>query len=514
MLRLIPLFLSMACLTHADFAPINPAPISSFEGLDQLTNKENLPRSVSFNCSICHPIPSPKSLPSSLWPIQLQSMKGIMETHKLHVSDHDLKIWMDHYVLNSPEKLEELSYFKPSTPQSWKFQPIGDPPKVDLRKAPSPQNRPPIITGVQKIDLFKTGQQGLLVCDGNRNQLTFLDFSKGVRVEKVLASLPVPVKTVVYDHNGDGLLDISVACIGKLEKPDDSPVGSAYVLIQNKKKSFKVHRLIDGHPRIADAQPADVDGDGDLDHLLAIYGWRYSGQLAWMENQGKNKLELHTITSLNGCSDIIPMDLNGDKHQDFVALFSQQHELIIAYTSRGDGSFKEEKLFQARNPSFGSTRLKAVDLDQDGDKDLIFINGDGLDASGPKPYHGVQWLERSKKGNFIYHHITSFYGVYDIDWGDLDGDGDLDLVASSQFNRWDDPKRFSLIWLENDGQQNFSPHGIAHRPSHLGTVCVVDVDLDGRPDIVAGGMHIIPPFKKSNLGRLSLWLNRQPQAKK
>jgi len=438
-------------------------------------------------------------------------MKGIMASHRLHVTEQDLQIWMDYYLKNSHDHLEELPHLEASPKSHWQYQRLGESPRVDLRKPPSESNRPPIISSLVAIDLYNSGSPGLLICDGNRKTVSFLDLSQGINHEVTLASLPVPVKTAVYDHNEDGLLDIAVACIGKLEKPDDSRVGSAYILIQQKDQSFQINRLVDGFPRIADVQPIDMDLDGDLDHLLAIYGWRYSGQLAWMENKGKNKLQLHPLTTLNGCSHVIPMDLNGDEHQDFVALFSQQHEMVISYTSKGDGRFTEKKIFQARNPSFGSTRLKAVDLDQDGDKDLILVNGDGLDASGPKPYHGIQWFEQTKKGEFVYREISRYYGVYDVDVGDLDGDGDLDLVASSQFNRWDDPKRFSLIWLENNGDEAFLPHGIAHLPTHLGTICLIDADGDKRLDIVAGGMHIIPPFKRENLGRVSLWLNRLPQ---
>jgi len=211
---------------------------------------------------------------------------------------------------------------------------------------------------------------------------------------------------------------------------------------------------------------------------------------------------------------VIPIDLNGDEHQDFVALFSQQHEMIVGYVNEGkNGVFNEKKIFQARNPSFGSTRLKKIDLDQDGDEDLLMVNGDGLDATGPKPYHGIQWFENQGKGHFTYKNIVRYYGVYDMAFGDLDGDGDLDLVASSQFNRWDDPKRFSLIWLENDGKQNFTPHGIATHPSHLGTVALIDLNQDGRKDIVSGGMHIIPPFSPKNIGRLTAWINQIEQKK-
>ena len=47
-----------------------------------------------------------------------------------------------------------------------------------------------------------------------------------------------------------------------------------------------------------------------------------------------------------------------------------------------------------------------------------------------KPYHCIQWLEN--KGNMTFDtSLTPMYGVHRAVAGDLDGDGDLDIVAVS-----------------------------------------------------------------------------------
>ena len=88
---------------------------------------------------------------------------------------------------------------------------------------------------------------------------------------------------------------------------------------------------------------------------------------------------------------------------------------------------------------------------------------------------------------------------------DLDGDGDLDIVVVSANNDWDNPAAPSLAWLENNGRQQFTLHTLASSPTHLITLAAADMNGDGRPDLVAGGMHISRPYNR--MGRITLWTN-------
>jgi len=78
--------------------------------------------------------------------------------------------------------------------------------------------------------------------------------------------------------------------------------------------------------------------------------------------------------------------------------------------------------------------------------------------------------------------------------------------VTTLFNDWSDPKRASLLWLENDGQQRFAPHSIATQPTHLISAAVGDMDGDGRLDIVTCGMYGFPPFDR--MGGVTLWKSR------
>ena len=79
------------------------------------------------------------------------------------------------------------------------------------------------------------------------------------------------------------------------------------------------------------------------------------------------------------------------------------------------------------------------------------------------------------------------------------------MVVTSMMNRWDEPERQSIIWLENDGSQNFIPHALSPSPTYLVVASLGDLDLDGDLDILAGGMYLMEPYYR--VGRISLWVN-------
>ncbi len=118
-------------------------------------------------------------------------------------------------------------------------------------------------------------------------------------------------------------------------------------------------------------------------------------------------------------------------------------------------------------------------------------NGDALDTQpDPKPYHGVQWLENRGDLQFRFHDIGRFYGAATAAAGDLDGDGDLDVLAGSWLNFWDDPRRQSLVWFENDGNKGFTRRGVLTRPTGIVSLALEDVTGDDRVEIVAGVLRL------------------------
>src|SRR5207248_2898239 len=100
--------------------------------------------------------------------------------------------------------------------------------------------------------------------------------------------------------------------------------------------------------------------------------------------------EPHVIDKRHGAIHVPVADLNNDGKPDFVALIAQEHEEICAYINEGNFRFRVEKLYVAPHPAYGSSGIQMVDLDGDGHIDILYTNGDVLDAPYLlKPYHQV-----------------------------------------------------------------------------------------------------------------------------
>ena len=170
------------------------------------------------------------------------------------------------------------------------------------------------------------------------------------------------------------------------------------------------------------------------DLLVAAFGWRLTGQVAIMENTtaagAQPSFTRHTIDPRTGSISAIPVDLNHDGKMDFVALLAQEHEAVIAYINTGAGfTFEQQVIYAAPHPNWGSSGIQLVDLDKDGDLDVLLTHGDTFDDGIVKPYHGIQWLENTGTYPFVEHSIAGMPGVHRAVAVDMDGDGDLDIVA-------------------------------------------------------------------------------------
>ncbi len=363
-----------------------------------------------------------------------------------------------------------------------------------------------MIANVAIVDLDRDGLADIVAADAATNRITWVRQTRaGSFAEQTLAEVPGPAHVQAVDLDADGDLDVAVASLGVLF-PNNARIGAIVLLENDGRQRFTPHVVADKLARVADVRAGDLDGDGDLDLSAALFGYD-QGETRWFENQGGWRFESHLLQELSGAINAEIADLDGDRDLDIVTLVSQEWEEIYVLVNDGRGTFTPTRIFGASNEDFGSSWMSLADLDGDGDADVVYSNGDAFDyaTTAGRSWNGLQWLENTGGMAFTYHRIGDIPGASGPQAADLDGDGDLDIAVVSAYNNWADPAAQSLVWLENDGRATFTLHDLASSPTHLLTLAIGDLNGDGRPDLVTGGMHMSWPYDR--LSRLTTWIN-------
>jgi len=371
----------------------------------------------------------------------------------------------------------------------------------------APVGNKPWVAQVKCTDLDQDGLLDIIACESKDDTVVWLRQQQDGSFKEILLAddMRAPVHIDDVDMDGDGDLDILVACMS-IVFPNNDKIGAVIILENLGDQSFKKRVIIENVERVTDVRAADFDRDGDLDLAVGQFGYD-QGEVRWMKRVGPWEFESEILLSLSGTIHVCVADFNGDDWPDFAAIVSQQWEEIYLFENDTQGSFKKGKvLWGSTNEDYATSGMIATDLNQDGHTDLIFANGDGFGPTplpGPRPWHGIQWLENKGNGYFSFHRIGDLGGAYSPITLDMDKDGDLDIVALSSFNNWTDPKSESLVWFENDGRSNFNKHILSYRPTHLLTVDAGDFDNDGVLSLVTGGFHAYPPYDR--MSRILIW---------
>ena len=317
----------------------------------------------------------------------------------------------------------------------------------------------------------------------------------------------------IGDFNGDGHEDVVLAAFNTPRHLDELTYPDFVILLND-----RVGRLAEDKSFYADgvleaAMPyrlgiADFNGDGlddfvscsRVNDLAADFTYVMTGDIydLYMSNaDGKIERASDKIDTSNpdsksiGCHDTSVGDVNGDGHPDF---------FISAklFLNDGSGNFTYQNIDAA-----GPMSSNIADVNSDGFGDLILHYGDPA-------------LGQSRGGEIILSNGTDdidswtkkylpdeiFIGntkMNHSNFGDLDGDGDIDLIiGNTRENPYYDGRKVSI--LLNDGAGNFTdatstllPYIQSREPTTEGAdavgggegeVYIRDWDADGDLDII------------------------------
>lgn len=447
------------------------------------------PQVVAF-CGSCHAVPRPETFPKEAWRREVE--RGF--AFYTESGRQDLAV---------PAKEDVVGYYETLAPEKLVVAPRegktdGGVIRFQRSSSDSPRLELPAVSFVEWLTLPNQDQPRHLFCDMRSGMVGIANITPGSSSVESLTTLRNPSRVALCDLDGDGQNEILVCELGSFTSEDHRRGAVVWLHWDKAKCAWKQRLLISGLGRVADVRGGDFDADGDADLVVAEFGHLRTGRVLIYENlgfeQGMPKLREHVVDPRHGAIHVPVADLNGDGRLDFVALISQEHESIEAYLNIGEFSFEQKAVFAAGDPSYGSSGIELVDLDGDGDLDVLYSNGDTFGSDYLKPYHGIAWLENHGDFPFVEHRLAEMVGVQRALPADLDGDDDLDVVAAGflPHNLVQAPQvadHDSLIWLEQTKPGQFHRHSLESTKFLHTALAIGDFDQDRDVDLAVGNFQ-------------------------
>ena len=219
----------------------------------------------------------------------------------------------------------------------------------------------------------------------------------------------------------------------------------------------------------------DMDRDGDLD-VFAVSGWRGSGDPPGERNElYRNDGDMRFSAVANGAALSAPAgqgvtdtDFDGDGDIDLLAA-NRDGDLVVLRNGGNGFTLVDPSTIGIAHRAYGGVTV--ADIDNDADLDMLLV---GLDTRGETVGHLY-----GNEGAGVFGYLQEFLDIdgYMGGFGDLDHDGDLDLVFAGD----------DVTYL-NDGAGRFSagPRVPVSGIDDPRAIAFADIDGDGDLDLAVG----------------------------
>ena len=328
--------------------------------------------------------------------------------------------------------------------------------------------------------------------------------------------------TVAGDFTGDGMPDV-IAEVGTRTILFAAPDWQQIVLDDHSEARGYIH-----------SECFDIDGDGDLDYVGARYN---PGLITWLEQpdkgatqRWKKRLIANTVHGIHG---LMQGDIDQDGKADLLATSAQPSDpypeslVWFSIPENPKAAAKWQANVLAHQDAPGLTHYIGVgDVNSDGRLDAATGAKGGPTATSAGEWFA--WWEAPEQPQQAWKkHLISDQepGATNIHPADVNGDGKMDFIASRGHGKgviWFEAPNWQchdidsklqephclavvdmdtdgdidaatcaygdqmVIWYENDGQGNFTPHLIGENQEAY-DIRIVDLDQDGDFDLLVAG---------------------------
>lgn len=279
--------------------------------------------------------------------------------------------------------------------------------------------------------------------------------------------LPRPSNVELVDADADGDLDVLVLERGASEMDP----GYLAVLLNHGDGTFAEPLHNDAGIGVGKFAAGDLDGDGDIDAVVGQGQSYHQSGFSVLLSHGDATFAppVHFSGAWRCGSTVTLVDLDGDGDLDLATTHSSERDFSI-WRNQGDGTF-EYVLWMA--VAYGPLSLTAADVDGDGDADLAVARYDMYE--GPS---GTLCVLRNRGDGTVDPPTMYNTGAMacSVAAGDLDTDGDADLVVASSDGQ--------LTIHFNDGTGTFSDSAAQFAGTAIGSPRIADLDADTIPDLL------------------------------
>ncbi|MCD4746522.1 MAG: FG-GAP-like repeat-containing protein [Bacteroidales bacterium] len=235
----------------------------------------------------------------------------------------------------------------------------------------------------------------------------------------------------------------------------------------------------------------DMDNDNDIDIVASYYA-----KIVWYENDGNCNFSSQQIISNSYSYRLCVSDINGDAYND-IFTYNINGESLIWYKNNGNKTFSEKTISLPASHE-NCYDIYVSDVNGNGQMDLI------ASFKVDNYYGEIAWFQNEGNDNLTYKdRITIKYGEFErITACDFDDDGDADVFSTRSHDR-------KLYWYRND-DLSFHSETITSNLSEYIDILNIDIDMDDDIDIVVSSSY---GHKIVWIENLSMEILSQPECK-